>query len=132
MTIDEHVLVVTGTHHDRVDMEQQLEWFFDMHFLPTRVVGGCARGVDLRARMYFKRRDIPFDVKFAVWRKNNIYNPYAGHDRNQVMIDAAPVTAHLIALPLLFHDRMPDWKRSPGTHDCYKRGRAKGLTCHVR
>lgn len=134
MNAEERVLVVTGTHKPdgRPDAETQFEWFFAEFFTPTVAVLGCAGGVDKRARLYFRRIGIRTVVKVAIWRRNNIFNPYAGHDRNQKMIDEAPRTAHLLALPLLLPSRDPDWTHSPGTLDCYKRGRTKGLICHIR
>lgn len=139
---DERVLVVTGPRGGRDDADAQLLWFCGTFFWPTRVVLGDADGVDKQARLFFQRMaTVEVEVHRAIWRKNNIYNHYAGHDRNQKMIDSAPVEAHLLALPLwrLAGHRQgfppedaPDWDKCPGTDDCYKRGRAKGLTCHLR
>lgn len=123
-------LVVTGTRVVRPDADFQFEWFCKNHFMPTHVILGCATGVDTQARVFFTKLGLQPKIFRAVWRKNNVYNHYAGHDRNQRMIDAAPDSAHLIVLPLWLGDR-PLWSKCPGTEDCYKRGRARGLQCHL-
>jgi hypothetical protein len=127
---ESHVLVVTGSRK-RDECDEAFHWFCDTFFVPRRVKVGCARGVDLRTRVFFRARGIQVDVYVAIWRKNNIFNHYAGHDRNEKMIVEAPIDAHLLALPLWLQGE-PDWKNCTGTEDCYNRGRARGLQCHLR
>lgn len=129
------VLVVTGSRKGRDDADAQFLWFCGTFFRPRVVILGDASGVDTQARLFFMQMaTVEVEIKRAIWRKNNVFNPFAGHDRNQDMIDEAPPEAHLLALPLWldYPGGTPDWKHCPGTKDCYFRARAKGLTCHLR
>lgn len=121
----ERVLVVTGTREGRDDTWAQLAWFCDEYWIPDRVILGDARGVDAQAKAFCLFIGIEPEIKYAIWRPNGIFDNQAGFDRNQVMVDAAPPDAHMLALP---HPS----GRSSGTKDCAGRGRAKGLTVHVR
>lgn len=123
MRVDIRTLVVSGTHleGERLDAEQQFEWFVSTFFRPERVIVGCARNIDARARIFFTRLlgvDC-VEMKVAKWRVDGVFNPTAGFVRNLDMIRAAPWNGHLLAIPCLLPCGMPDWKRSPGTKHCF-------------
>lgn len=112
----EIVLVVSGTRDGREDTFERLAWFCDTYGIPSRVILGDARGVDTQANEFFTSIGVPAQIMRANWWPIEGFNPVAGHDRNQAMIDAAPPEAHFLALPA--------W-RSAGTWDCTRRAAQK-------
>jgi len=81
----------------------------------TEVVSGRAPGVDTLGEEWAKAHGIRVEPFPALWRVRGAYNPLAGHERNQRMVNYADA---LIAI----HDGI-----SPGTLDCLRRAVKKGL-----
>ncbi len=84
------------------------------------VLVGDARGVDEFAQTICMWEEIPCRVFKADWRPGGTYNPRAGHERNQAMIDEKP-------------DKVISfWNgSSTGTKDCMDRAFAAGIRVEV-
>lgn len=119
-------LVVTGTRHGRSDLWWWLNRFVAKHGRPELCILGDAQGVDEQAwlwTLFYKVEHVKFE---AQWRAGyrHAYNPRAGHERNQVMVDQASRGDWCLAFP---HPTKP----SPGTWDCYRRALDRGLNVAV-
>lgn len=115
-------IVVTGTRDwEEPEAVQQTLWgaLRELHEQHPNLEGlvGDARGVDSWAYAYCMGRGIPVRRFAAKWRDGGVYNPRAGHDRNQAMINELP------DLCLAVWDR-----RSTGTKDCMDRAFCAGIT----
>ena len=69
----------------------------------TIVISGGAPGVDTIAVLEAKACGLPFEVYHAKWRVQGMYNKFAGHERNAVLVERGQTFA-------IFWDG-----RSPGT-----------------
>lgn len=84
------------------------------------IVGDAPQGADFFCAIACEALGIPYRVFKAKWRSGGKYNPLAGHDRNQAMVNEAPDRA--IAF----------WNgTSTGTKDCMDRAFCAGIPIEV-
>jgi len=80
-------------------------------FPPTKIIGGGARGVDTRAKLYATINQIPFEEFPADW---DTHGKNAGKIRNRTMVDLCDAVVAV-------------WDgRSPGTRHTIKYAELKG------
>lgn len=125
---DRNVLVITGTRRGREDAVTWFCWWIDTYGMPSRVIVGCARGIDRQAVEFFESIGVEVTVHRAKWWPVDgagqvRFNAAAGPERNQAMVDDAPDDARLLALP---------WWDSAGTWDCVRRASARGLCRDIK
>jgi hypothetical protein len=90
------------------------------------VVHGAARGADTLGKKWGERRGRPRLPFPADWRPNGVYDPTAGHKRNQQMLDEGKPD-----ICIAFKDDF-NWKLDKGgTEDMVKRAKAAGVPTYV-
>ncbi len=114
-------LLVTGTRDwPEPERVQQTLWrrLRELHEArpDMTVLVGDARGVDAWTYAWCFANGVPVERYEAHWRAGGVYNPLAGHQRNQRMVDEKPDRCLVI------------WDgKSTGTKDCTDRAFCAGV-----
>lgn len=83
---------------------------------PVVLVHGDAKGADRMAEALWHLAHLPVEAHPADWRPSGIYNPHAGHARNQKMVDLGAD----LCLAFIHNN-------SAGATDCARRAEEAGI-----
>jgi hypothetical protein len=113
-------LLITGTREGREDVWGILEAYVAAYGKPSRMIVGCARGVDSSAFDWARVSGVETLAFAADWVARGLF---AGPERNARMVAACRPGDHCLAFPHV------DPAKRRGTTDCYTKAQAAGLIC---
>jgi hypothetical protein len=121
MIIDIMKVGIVGSRFfdDFAYLEKIVNYYESKNGTITTIISGGAKGADSLAEKYAEKYHKKLVIHHAIWKKNGVYNPRAGLERNTLIVNDAD---YIIAFPS---------KTSKGTYDTINKAEKAGVRVKI-